>query len=148
MRRDIWGQVRPVPDLLTADMVLHLRIALAGHAFYYIDEPLMAYAVHADQQSTSSPRFRRDQASAWEMFAFADREAERLRRRYLAQSLVSLAAADLRANRVTEAKESLAKALELGVRAAGAEGVLLDLAARRPEVARLALAAWRFRPHL
>lgn len=146
MRRDVWAQVRPLPDLLTADMVMHLRIALARHAFYYIPEPLMAYAVHPDQQSASSPRFRRDQVIAWEMFRFVDPEAEALRRNYLAKAKVSAAAADLREGRFSDAQHELAEARELGVRATGVSGLLLEAMAQVPAVGQLALRAWRRRP--
>jgi hypothetical protein len=143
MRRDIWEQVRPLPDLLTADMVAHIRIALAGHAFYYIDEPLMAYAVHDDQQSAASPRFRNDQVSAWEMFSFDDAAAERIRRHHLGRARVSMAAADLQDDRLVQARRSLAEARALGLRATGAKGIALGVVARQPWLSRIAVAAWR-----
>jgi glycosyltransferase involved in cell wall biosynthesis len=145
MRSDVWQQVRPLPDLLTADMVMHLRIALAGYPFFYIDRPLMAYAVHPGQQSAYSPQFRQDQVRAWEMFRFDDRKAERLRRRYLARARVSVAAADLRQGRIAEARQGLAQARALGLVATGPAGVLLSLLARRPALALRALDARRQR---
>lgn len=145
MRRDVWAQVRPLPDMLTADMVMHLRIALARHAFYYIAEPLMAYAVHPEQQSASSPRFRRDQVLAWDMFGFVEPEAEELRRHYLAKAKVSVAAADLREGRFSDAQRSLAEARKLGVRATGVSGLALEAMAQLPTVGQLALRVWRRR---
>jgi glycosyltransferase involved in cell wall biosynthesis len=146
MRRDVWEQIRPLPDLLTADMVMHVRIALAGFACWYVDEPLMAYAVHAHQQSATSPRFRHDQVEAWKMFHFDDPVAERLRRHHLARALVSAAASDLRAGRDRDARESLAQARRFGLRTIGARGAILDVFARNPSLARRLLELWRRRP--
>jgi hypothetical protein len=145
MRREVWAQVRPLPDLLTADMVMHIRMCLSGFAFSYVGQPLMAYAVHPDQQSATSPRFRQDQVSAWDMFSFEDRRAERLRRHHVARARVSVAAAELREGRFEDARLTLAVARRLGPVAMGPGGVLLDVVARHPAVAQRLLAGWRHR---
>ena len=45
MRREVWNQVRPLPDILTADLYMHAQAAAAGWSFFYVDEPLMSYRV-------------------------------------------------------------------------------------------------------
>jgi glycosyltransferase involved in cell wall biosynthesis len=142
MRREVWEQVRPLPDLLTADVVLHVRAALAGWAFSYVDEPLMVYRVQDGQQSGHESRFRDDGVSAWESFA-ADDEAEMLRRARLARALVSRAASRVKARRLDDARLDLARARELGP--LGAKGRTLALLARTPVLIAPSTALWRRR---
>ncbi len=89
MRKEAWADSRPLPDLYTADIIMQIRIAQSGWAFYYIDAPLMAYRVHAGQLSGQEDRPRRDLVRAWELFEFADSECEAIRRRLLSGALYS-----------------------------------------------------------
>jgi glycosyltransferase involved in cell wall biosynthesis len=141
MRRAVWEAIRPLPDLLTADVVMHLRAAVAGFAFYYVAEPLMAYAVHPGQLSNSSECFRHDQVTALDMFRFDDPGAERLRRHCLSTALVSAAAADLLQARVAEAGEELARARRLAPLAFGVRGAGLSLLTSCPRLLPLAVRA-------
>jgi GT2 family glycosyltransferase len=109
MRREVWQHARPLPDLRTADVVLHVRAGLRGWPFYYIDEPLMAYGVHAGQLS-SLEQFREDVVEAWEQFDFEDPTCERLRRGRLAAALASRAGAHLKRGRTESAREDIARA--------------------------------------
>jgi glycosyltransferase involved in cell wall biosynthesis len=136
VRRDVWHAVRPLPDLLTADVVMHMRIAIAGYPMFYIDRPLMVSAVHPGQQSASSPRFRQDRVSALQMLSFDEPRAEQLRRQRLTQARISVAAAQLRADQIDEARSTLRSAREFGRRMVGVQGLALTLLARRPTLAR------------
>jgi glycosyltransferase involved in cell wall biosynthesis len=142
MRREVWEAIRPLPDLLTADLVMHVRVALAGYPIFYVDRPLMVYAVHAGQQSVASPRFRQDQVTAWEMFSFDEPRAEQLRRGRLAGARVSLGAAQLAAGDYPGARATLRAAREFGLRTAGAKSVALSVAAFQPAVGRLVTRLW------
>jgi glycosyltransferase involved in cell wall biosynthesis len=143
MRQEVWHQVKPLPDLLSADLVMYLRAAIAGWAFYYIDEPLMSYRVHAGQQTGQPGRFRSDLVDAWSLFEFPDdRVCEDLRRRYLAQSLTGRAAEHLKAGRTQEAASDLRAARALGV-SGGARQSLLAALARQKELVAPALWLWR-----
>jgi glycosyltransferase involved in cell wall biosynthesis len=143
IRSEVWQAIRPLPDLLTADLVMHVRIALAGYPIFYVDRPLMVYAVHPDQQSAASPRFRQDQVSAWEMFSFEDPQAEQLRRRRLARARVSVGAAQLRTGHIEEARLTFREASEFGLVPVGARGLALRLLAGQPELARRVLSLRR-----
>lgn len=143
IRRDVWEAVRPLPDLLTADMVMHVRIALAGYPFVYIDRPLMVYAVHPGQQSAAAPEFRQDQVKAWEMFTFADPRAERLRRHRLARARLSVAAAHLRSGDIEQARGTARAAREFGIAPLGARGMAINLLVQQPTLARRLLALRR-----
>lgn len=134
MRREVWEQVRPLPALATADVVLHVRAAEAGWAFRYIDRPLMAYRVHAGQLS-SNRKFRDDRVRAWELFAFDDPRCEELRRRHLADALVSRAAVQLRLGRAGPGRDDLERAAELHPASIGARARVLRQLARHPRIA-------------
>lgn len=113
MRREVWADVRPLPDVLTADVVLHVRAALRGWPFFYVDRPLMVYRLHPGQLSRQEELFRGDQVRAWESFSFDDPECERLRRRYLAEALVSRAATHVKNDRIRAARLDIAQARAL-----------------------------------
>jgi glycosyltransferase involved in cell wall biosynthesis len=110
MRRRAYEPCLPLPDLLTADVALHVRLALRGAVFAYIPEPLMVYRLHAGQQSLSEERFRHDRVAVWQLFEFADARAEAARRRRLAGALVDRAAAHLKRGRMSAAAHDLDEA--------------------------------------
>jgi glycosyltransferase involved in cell wall biosynthesis len=141
MRRRVWERIRPLPDLVTADMVMHVRACQLGCTFYYIDEPLMTYRLHPGQLSASD-QSRDDQVKLWEMFSFDDPECERLRRSYLTHSLISQAAGRLRQGRFADARQAARRAREdSGVRLSARERAVV-LAASNDVSARLAAWAW------
>jgi len=113
MRAEAWEATRPLPDLCAADLVMHIRIAEAGWAFYYVDEPLMSYRVHAGQLSTQEQRTRDDLVTALSMFDFTDPECEHIRRRLLASAFLARAATNLKSGRplAAQADVSAARAL-------------------------------------
>lgn len=113
MRSEVWEQVRPLPDLLNADLVMHLRAAEAGWAFFYVDAPLMAYRVHAGQLTSQEARFRGDLVRAWDLFNFDDPECEASRRRILTHALIARAATHLKAGEVDQARASVDRARSL-----------------------------------
>jgi GT2 family glycosyltransferase len=113
VRRAAWDVVRPLPDTAAADMVLFGRLAEAGFAFCYIDEPLMTYAVHEGMLS-SSDAFRSDRVTAWDVLRFSSRDAELERRRLLVEALVSRARLHLQRRHRTGAREDLRRARRVG----------------------------------
>jgi len=71
---------------------MHIRAAQAGWAFHYIAEPLMTYRIQ-HEQLTGEPGFREHEVELWRRFAFAPGSVEEsLRRRFLAEALLSSAA--------------------------------------------------------
>jgi glycosyltransferase involved in cell wall biosynthesis len=142
MRAEVWDQVKPLPNLLSADLVMFIRAALRDWAFYYVDAPLMRYGVHAGQQTGQPDRFRSDIVEAWNLFEFGDRECELLRRRHLADALVNRAAEHLRAGRSLEARADTTRASTLVSEARSRHRALATLA-RAPVLVRPAQRAWR-----
>lgn len=140
MRRDVWTRVRPLPDLKTADVVLHVRAALAGCAFHYVDEPLMAYRTHPGQLS-SDQHFRDDVVAAWEQFEFDDPECERLRRGRLARALTSRAAGRLKHGDAEQARADIARARLLERRAIRLRDRAIGYLATHPSLVPAAMSA-------
>lgn len=129
MRRTVWLESRPLPDLLSVDYVIFVRAAIAGWPFRYIDEPLMVYRVHPNQLTNASSRATEDAVALWEMFEFTDDRCEAWRRRRLALALVGRAATCIRTNRLPEARADLDRAMSLDESFTGIEARLLRLAA-------------------
>lgn len=142
MRAEVWEQVRPLPDLLNADLVMHLRAAEAGWPFVYIDTPLMAYRVHAGQLTSHEARFRGDLVKAWDLFEFEDPSCEAMRREILAGALIARAATHVKCGEVQEARQALARASALGHRLRGREA-LVAAAVRLGPAASPVIWAWR-----
>jgi len=142
MRGEVWEQVKPLPDLLSADLVMYLRAASAGWAFYYVDEPLMSYRVHADQQTGQPDRFRSDLVEAWNLFEFSEPECERMRRYYLAAAMTGRAAEHIKAGRRDKAAADLAQVRALGA-GGGARQVALTALSRRGAPVAPAVWLWR-----
>ncbi len=138
MRREVWRALRPVPDLHTADIVMHMRAAEAGVVFEYVDEPLMVYRAY-HEQLTADIRFRDHVVRAWELFEFADPEAENLRRDRLRGALITRASMQLRFGRWGEVVADLDRAAALG--ALGARGRTIGFLAAHPRLAPVALRA-------
>lgn len=142
MRADVWQQVRPLPDLLNADLVMHLRAAQAGWAFFYVPEPLMAYRVHQHQLTSDEARFRGDLVRAWDLFAFEDPADEAIRRLFLARALIARAATHVKAGEHDEAKVAAARARALAARLGVRESLTATLA-HSAAISRPAASAWR-----
>lgn len=145
-RREVWEDVRPLPDTAASDTVMFGRAAERGWRFHYVDEPLMTYRWHDDNFS-STRGFAHDVAAAWDALSFSDPEAESLRRTHLADSLLTRAAAYLRAGDPRAAAEDVRRAATLGP-TSPRRATVLGLLARAPFAARpvLALAdraSWR-----
>jgi len=138
MRREVWRELRPASDLHTADIVMHMKAAEAGVVFEYIDEPLMIYRSQHDQL-TADIRFRDHDVRAWELFEFAEPEAERLRRERLSRALATRASMHLRAGRSAEATADVGRAAGLG--RLGARGRTIRFLAGHPGLGPIALRA-------
>lgn len=135
MREEVWEQVKPLPDLLSADLVMYLRAAAAGWAFHYVDEPLMSYRVHADQQTGQPDRFRSDLVEAWGLFEFSEPKCEQMRRHYLAAALTGRAAEHIKSGRRDEAAADLQQVRALGAGGGARQVALTALSRRRAPVA-------------
>lgn len=105
-RSAAWRDVRPLPETSAMDFVLWARIAEAGWAFDYVDEPLMTYA--AGGISTHSS-FSNDVIAAYESVAFESPDAERLRRKRLGDAYLSRASRRIEAGALSEARLDIAK---------------------------------------
>jgi len=110
MRREVWNQIRPLPDILTADLYMHAQAASAGWSFFYVDEPLMSYRVHSGQLSQSKTQFRDDGVRVWELLKFDSAEAETMRKHALARALVSRAGGRLQVGEVNTARQDINRA--------------------------------------
>ena len=110
MRREVWSETRPLPNLITPEYVIFIRAAIAHWSFQYIDDPLMIYAVHPEQLSNTGHQIREDFVEFWEMFEFDDPRCEALRRRHLAHALIGRAAGRIHDHALEQAKSDLDRA--------------------------------------
>jgi glycosyltransferase involved in cell wall biosynthesis len=144
MRREVWEEMRPLPDLLTADVYMHTQAALHGWPFYYLDEPLMAYRVHGGQLSRHAERFRNDRVKVWELFRFDDdAPCEELRKSRLGRALVSRAAWRLRTGSYEDAKRDAERARSLGVARASLRVRATVFLAEHSLIPRLVASVWQ-----
>lgn len=144
MRRAALKAVRsPWPPLSCGDMVLYLDAAAAGWGVATVEDPLVAYVRHPGQISAAADGFRRDLAQLLGLYRFDDPTAERIRRRRLAGTWLSVARAELREGRSRPARAAVRRGLEAGPSAPRiAEGAVLTALALCPPLARLALRSW------
>lgn len=138
MRREVWRDVRPLPDTAAADMVLFARAAAAGWPFFYVDRPLMTYRSHGDMFS-STLGFRNDVVAAWRSMSFERPEAEALRRRLLGDALLSRASMRLRERDRQGAAADVREARSLGT-SAPRQALALTVATRSALLGSIAVA--------
>jgi hypothetical protein len=141
MRREVWEQGEreyPLDPSGVGDQTMWIRAALAGWAFHYVDEPLVAYRLHPAQLSWR-PGIEARPIRVYERFRFADRACERLRRGRLAEARLSLAGALLWRGRVGEARREIGHARRAMPGPLGARG-WLALSGIRPRLARVTAA--------
>jgi hypothetical protein len=119
---------------------MHVRAALAGSVFHYVDEPLMAYRRHPGQLS-GELAFRDDVVAAWDQFAFADQSCEERRRARLADALAARAGARLREARYAEARRDIDRAHALRASPRRARERAIGVLSRHPAIAPMALRA-------
>jgi GT2 family glycosyltransferase len=145
MRREVWEEILPVPEIQTADMALHIKAAEAGWAFSYIDEPLMVYRIGHSQLS-GKLQFREHEVELWRQFEFASGSAEESTRRGLfAEALLSSAAGQMQRGDFDRAKELAAEAGEVGVRPSQLSWRSRWVALIARSRATMRFAAWGFR---
>lgn len=143
-RRAALRDVRsPWPDLSCGDMVLYLDAALAGWGVASVDRVLVTYTRHADQISSAEARFRADLAQLFELYRFDDPVAERLRRRRVADALLSLGRTQLKQGRPAEVRASVARArgARRSTRTMLEGAALIELGAR-PRLLRAVMGGW------
>lgn len=142
LSKDLWKRIRPAPDLLTADLVLQIRAAVAGAVFFYLDRPLVAYRVHPGQLSGSEQRFRDDHVALWSSFHFNDPECEMVRTELLRGSLFSRAATSLKHARADEAWSYVEAALALDAGPLAVRETMIKALSCHPRLARLVAWGW------
>ncbi len=145
MRRNVWNEVLPVPDLHTADMAMHVKAAQAGWPFHYIDEPLMVYRTNHNQLS-GDLSFRDHEVALWRQFRFAaGSDEEKLRCALFAEALLSSAAGRMQRGEYEhcEALASEARGLGLPARELSRRARLVALIARSRLAMRSAATAFR-----
>jgi glycosyltransferase involved in cell wall biosynthesis len=116
MRREVWqeGERRfPLVEASVGDLAMWIRAAMSGWPFYYVDQPLVAYAVHPEQLSFHSEFVANRQVRVWDFFRFEDPECERLRRARLAEALLSRAHVRLVRGRIPAGVRDVARARRL-----------------------------------
>jgi glycosyltransferase involved in cell wall biosynthesis len=109
LTQDVWKAVRPMPNLLTADVILQLRAAVTGSVFRYLDEPLMIYRCHPGQLSRTMWPLD-DAIQLWSMFRFDDPGLEKIRQANLGEIQVRRAARSIRSATYQEARAAGAAA--------------------------------------
>jgi GT2 family glycosyltransferase len=145
MRRDVWEEILPVPEIQTADMALHIKAAEAGWAFSYIDEPLMVYRIGHSQLS-GQLQFREHEVELWRQFEFATGSAEEATRRCLfAEALLSSAAGQMQRGDFDRAKRLAGEAGRVGVRSSQLSWRSRWVALIAKSQATMRFAAWGFR---
>jgi glycosyltransferase involved in cell wall biosynthesis len=149
MRRAVFEQgedARPMPPGVWGDLFQWLRAAEERWPFAYIDEPLMTYRVHPDQISGDTQLMAESGVKTWRAFSFSDPEAERLRRRRLAEALVIRAPHRLAEGRRGAALADLREARALQPDRLGLRASMLRLLAWVPLIGAPAVRLWRVRP--
>lgn len=145
MRREVWEEILPVPEIQTADMALHIKAAEAGWAFSYIDEPLMVYRIGHSQLS-GMLQFREHEVELWRQFEFPSGSAEEATRRGLfAEALLSSAAGQMQRGDFARARELAREAGEVGVRSSRLSWRSRWVALIAKSRAAMRFAAWGFR---
>jgi GT2 family glycosyltransferase len=145
MRRDVWDEILPVPEIQTADMALHIKAAEAGWAFHYVDEPLMVYRIGHSQLSAKM-LFREHEVELWRQFSFAPgSEEEATRRRLFAEALLSSAAGQMQKGDFSRARALAREAgsVEIKTSQLGWRSRVVCLISRNRVAMRFA--AWAFR---
>lgn len=140
MRREVWeAGERSVPVADDPDVggsflwtAVVVQAAATGWPFYYVDEQLMVYRVHARQFSALEEPMRRHEVALWELFSFEDEECERLRRSRLATALLARAAMHLKQNRLEEGRRDIEQARRVTPSSLGMRGNLLAVLAAHP----------------
>jgi glycosyltransferase involved in cell wall biosynthesis len=155
MRRAVWEQGEqdfPLRDSATGDMTMWIRAAAGGWPFYYVDEPLVAYRLHADQLSWTDEGLPGRSIATFDRFRFDDPVCERLRGARLAEARLWQAGIDLRHGRYRSARLQLGRARAaapspLGLRGwlalTGVRGLVARCVGDRPALLAACLTLWR-----
>lgn len=141
MTRRVWDQVRPLPDLLSADVFLFVSAARLGFVFTYLDEPLMVYRIHPGQLTAGERRFRDDGVLVWDHFEF-DGDAERLRCHRQGAALISRAGTAAAAGDGAGVRRDLRRARELSSQQP-IRVLALTLLSGQPQLLTRATQLWR-----
>jgi hypothetical protein len=139
MRREVWEQGEreyPLEASAIGDATMWIRAALAGWGFHYIDEPLVAYAVHPGQISWER-RMETRAINLFERFEFEDPACESLRRARLANARLAHGGSLLWRGRVREARRQIGLARGVAPGPLGMRGWMAVTGAR-PVLARVA----------
>jgi glycosyltransferase involved in cell wall biosynthesis len=161
MRREVWEEGErsvPLAEASIGDLTMWVRAAMSGWAFYYVDEPLVAYAVHPGQLSIQKGEWGADRTVKYlDRFSFHDPDPERLRRARLAEALATRAQVRLTRGRIRAGLRDFARARRVAPDGIGKRGwialtgVRLGTArflAAHPALVPAAVKLWRrIQPH-
>jgi glycosyltransferase involved in cell wall biosynthesis len=127
------GEVRnPLTAGVIGDFTLWLRVANAGAAFYFLDEPLGTSRVHEGQVSWSEQDLATRLIATLAAFRFDDPACEGLRRARLAEALLARTHVHLRRRRLRAAATDLRRARRVAPRRLGLRGLLAVSGLRAP----------------
>jgi hypothetical protein len=125
MRREVWeeGERRyPLANASVGDLTMWVRSAIAGWAFHYVDEPLVAYAVHPGQLSFDRVFGAERTVKYFGSFSFEDADTERLRRARLAEALMARAHVRFTHGRIRSGVRDVASARRVAPGGVGRRG--------------------------
>jgi hypothetical protein len=115
--REAWEQGEesfPLPDSILADTVIWTRAATLGWSFFYVDRPLVEYPINDPSQlSQRVEEMKEASVRLWEMLAFDDWAAERIRTERLAYALLVRAVTHIERGRLAAARADTARAAAL-----------------------------------
>jgi hypothetical protein len=109
---------------MVGDMTTWLRAASAGHAFYYLNDPLAVIRIHRDQLSWSEHGLPTRNIATLRAFRFDDPACEQLRRARLGECFLARAHFHIRAGRLRAARADLSRARKAAPELAGLRAAL------------------------
>jgi len=127
MRRAVWEdgeRSTPLRDGMVGDFTAWLRAASAGHAFYYVPEPLVFTRIHRGQISWSEESLPDRIVATLEAFRFDDPVCEELRLARLSEFLFARAGVNVRRRAFAAARADVARARAVAPRRAGVRALL------------------------
>jgi glycosyltransferase involved in cell wall biosynthesis len=140
IRRDALAEIDrspAMPDGVSPDVFLNMRVALAGWRHVLVDAPLVVCRWHPNQLSRSFPEGNDAAVRTWQAIHFDDARLAALGQRRLARALVARAFGHLRVRDLVRAREDLRDAKEASARSARWLRSILKVAAMSRTTARL-----------
>jgi glycosyltransferase involved in cell wall biosynthesis len=112
-RSAVQADMKPWPDNNVADLAMYVDLALAGHGFYYLDQPLLGYRMHLNQLSAINVLHRNSLIDLWSRYKFVSPAHDEMRRAMLAQAYMARAGTHLRNNQSSPVRVDLDQARKI-----------------------------------